>query len=231
MSGTTSTPNYGLLKPIPGADDDVWGTHLNQNADTLDSLIHSIDIRPAGTGTVTSVATTGPGITGGPIITMGTLAVQWNAGTVSALGTGLSIGAGALNVGLTFAQLSGTATYAQLPAEVAQVPVVFPWGGKPIASGLVNVPMVMALTIASGLAGTRVFASTAPTGTPVFTLNKISGGSTTALGTITFTGATTATLSGSGGSLAATDVLQLSAPSVQDATLSDLGITILAARV
>ena len=47
-------------------------------------------------GTVTSVGTSGAGITGGPITTTGTLAVQWNAGAVSALGAGLSLTTGTL---------------------------------------------------------------------------------------------------------------------------------------
>jgi hypothetical protein len=37
MSGSYSTtPNLGLKKPLTGADDDLWGTHWNQNADILD---------------------------------------------------------------------------------------------------------------------------------------------------------------------------------------------------
>ena len=46
MSGSdyTRTPNYNLYKPVSNADMDVWGDHLNANADTLDSLIHSIQI-------------------------------------------------------------------------------------------------------------------------------------------------------------------------------------------
>jgi len=39
LSGTdyTKTPNLGLFKPIVDADLDQWGTHLNTNADTLDT--------------------------------------------------------------------------------------------------------------------------------------------------------------------------------------------------
>jgi hypothetical protein len=43
------------------------------------------------------VATTGAGISGGPITTTGTLGVQWNAGAVSSLSGGLSLAAGVLS--------------------------------------------------------------------------------------------------------------------------------------
>ena len=39
MSDYTVTPNYLLKKPVVNSDIDLWGDHLNQNADTLDTVI------------------------------------------------------------------------------------------------------------------------------------------------------------------------------------------------
>ena len=192
---------------------------------------------PGAGGTVTSVGTSGAGIAGGPITVGGVLTVSWNGPAVNALGSTLSAAGGTLQVVSTppasFASLTGQATYSQLPTEVQQVPISFPFSGKPGASAVVNVPMAMALTVPASLAGAVAYDTTKTTSNAVFTLNKISSGSTTALGTVTITSTsnTSCTLAGAGGSLAAGDTMQMVAPGTQDATLSDVGISILAARV
>ena len=204
-------------------------------------LLYAADLNAAiagatagGSGSVTSVATSGAGISGGPITTSGTLTVQWNAGAVNTL-SGLTLASGVLTApAASFTTITGTATYAQLPAEVQSLPIAFPFASKPGASALVNVPVPMALTVPASLAGTVTFSTTRTTANAVFTVNRITAaGTTTALGTITVTAtsATSNTLAGTGGSLAIGDTLQIVAPSSQDATLADIGISILCSRI
>jgi hypothetical protein len=69
-------------------------------------------------GSVTSVATSGAGISGGPITGSGTLTVEWNAGTIAALGDGVGLNSGTIQVDHQGTiTLSGTTTGTIAPAQ------------------------------------------------------------------------------------------------------------------
>jgi hypothetical protein len=101
--------------------------------------------------------------------------------------------------------------------------------GQPAASAMVFqfvVPRAIALPV--NLAGSLAKAGTAATLAAAFTLRR--NGSN--IGTIDFAGgSTTATFALAGGAaFAAGDVLEILAPSPQDATLADVSITLMASR-
>jgi hypothetical protein len=112
--------------------------------------------------------------------------------------------------------------------------VPFQITGKPAAAQIMNVAMPWALTIPGSLAGTVGYCNTQPAANQTYTLRKISGTTTTTLGTIVVPPSPASkmavTLSGAGGSLAAGDVLQLLCPTPQEASLADLCITVTCTR-
>jgi hypothetical protein len=118
-------------------------------------------------------------------------------------------------------------------ASAPPVTVTFVLAGKPASGAIANAPIAMPMSVPAALAGTAIYDSTKATSNAAFSLNRIVNGTTvTPIGAVTITPAsnTSATLAGSGGTLNAGDVLQLIAP-MQDATLSDVGITLLCSRI
>lgn len=103
---TGLTLTAGTLTPDwRGGAVDTIGAGLTLAAGTLEATA-------GGGGTVTQIDT-GAGLTGGPITTTGTIIADWNGGTVSAIGAGLTLAAGtlstpAINAGEVLANL-GTA--------------------------------------------------------------------------------------------------------------------------
>jgi hypothetical protein len=123
--------------------------------------------------------------------------------------------------------------YPQLPVELRQLPISFPYAGRPAAGTEINLPMSFALTVPVGLAGTVSYAKAPPAANAVFLLNRLSEtDGVVELGTITLTPASRSSclLTGAGGLLEVGDVMQLVAPE-QDLLLADVGITILANRM
>ncbi len=119
--------------------------------------------------------------------------------------------------------------YPSLPAEVANLPVAFPFSGRPAAGQAVLVPVVQTTTIPADFTGTIGYSRTLATGAADFVLSLIHSGTVTSLGTVTFTGSGAfGTLSTQGSIVVpAGDILMFEAPSVQDPTLSDVGTTFL----
>ena len=143
-----------------------------------------------------------------------------------------SVGQQVTNGGAVY-QWQGTKwTVAPATPTSTPLPIAFTYNGKPGLSQSINVPMTVAATVPANLAGSAVYDEVQATANAVFAINRISGGTTTALGTVTITPTshTSCTLAGAGGTLAIGDVLQCDAPTPQDGTLAEVGITIMTTR-
>lgn len=195
---------------------------------------------PAGLGIAPPAYTAGA-ISDYPIERFGALVYgqPWNASAYTALTPWLrwiyaTDGTGTNPWGVWpsyLATLYSAASYSAMPASLTGLPLGYVLPGKPAAGAVFNLVMAAAVTIPAGLVGSVAFAGALPAASAVFSVSKVSSGVTTALGTITISTSGTVSLAGAGGSLAAGDVLRLTAPAVADSAMSDIGITILTQRV
>lgn len=128
---------------------------------------------------------------------------------------------------------TGTVGYGSLPAEVQNAPMSFPFGGKPNDGQVFHVPLTQAYTLPANFAGTLGYTGTVATSNAVFNVGYVRSGTYHAVGTLTFAASASAlTLSTQAAvSLLSTDILRVTAPTPQDATLADCGITLMLAKV
>jgi hypothetical protein len=178
----------------------------------------------AGSGTVTSVGLSTPGVlfdvAGSPVTAAGTLAMSLKTQAANKVLAGPVTGADA-------APTMRALVAADLPAQPFDLTAFYP--GVPAASAIVTrVPVARAVTFPSGLAGSIGKASVAATGSAAFDVQK-NGAS---VGTITFAaGATSATFAAASAiTLAAGDLIAIISPGTADATLANVGIVLAGVR-
>jgi hypothetical protein len=102
----------------------------------------------------------------------------------------------------------------------------------PQASSFINIVLPRSIQLPSGLTSSQCIAITAATASTTVTINKISGGTTTAEGTAVWAAAAkTCTFTFSSAiSFAAGDMVQFSFPAPADATLANVSITLAGIR-
>ena len=104
--------------------------------------------------------------------------------------------------------------------------------GVPANSAIVRIALPRAVTLPAGLPNAQCTAKAAATGSTTVTLNKASGGSSSAIGTLVWSasGAACAVTFSAAVSLAAGDIVKEAFPATADATLADIAITLPAVR-
>lgn len=100
--------------------------------------------------------------------------------------------------------------------------------GVPTDGAIIRIAMVRKVQLVAGLPNTKCIAKTAAAGSTTVTLNQISGGVTTAIGTLVWSAAGTvcAVTFATTRNFAIGDVLEELYPTPADATLADIAISL-----
>lgn len=149
-----------------------------------------------------------------------------NATAWTTLGGGSGLPGGAAQYQM-LRQGASAAQWEDAPYDIAMW-----WPGKPIGSSKVRIIIPRATQLPQNLTDSQCKAGTAATASTTVTLNKISGGSTTSMGTAVWSAAgTTCSFTFSAAvNLAAGDMVEFLFPASADATLADIAITLAGVR-
>lgn len=123
-----------------------------------------------------------------------------------------------------------TALTATVAAIIEYVPITQQWVGTlPAATSYYTPISIGGLSIPVNFAGTRVWANTIPTANSTFTVSYIRGTTTTQIGTITIVhgGNGFTMMTGITVNLNVGDVIVIETPASPDATMANVGITLL----
>lgn len=136
-------------------------------------------------------------------------------------------------IGTGLAGGGGSVGYSGLPAELQNAPISFPFGGKPNDGQVFHVPLTQAYTLPANFASSLGYPGTVATSDATFAFGYVRSGTYHAVGTLKFLAAASSlTLSTQAAvNLLSTDIIRLTAPSPQDATLADCGITVMLQKV
>lgn len=150
-----------------------------------------------------------------PMTTLGDIITGASGGTPQRLGVGTA--------GQVLTVVSGAPAWAAAGSGTAYLNMLAYSAGTPGGSAkLLQAIAPQAKTLPINLTGSYAYCDVAPTASVACTINKISGGSTTAIGSVNFAAsATTGTFTFSSAvSLAAGDMVQVVAPATPDATFA-----------
>lgn len=124
-----------------------------------------------------------------------------------------------------------TALLIEAVKTLSKTDISLTFSGRPSASQRLMKACAVQLSLSENFAGSMAYALTPPSKVTTFIVSKLSLGVTTSLGTIDFApNSSTATFTGSGGVLAAGDILIVTAPVNPDKDIADVAFAILATR-